>query len=293
MKKLTVIFSVLLTVALVTACKDSKSKDAKTTTEQSTQTDQRIVSLNGAITEIVCALGHGDQLVGRDVTSTYPEWVQDSVKDLGHVRSLTMEALIAQKPTVILASSRDMNPDLEKMIKDSGVEFKIFEQDFSVKGTKKLIKEVADFIGNKTTQPMIDKIDQDLKAVNSFETTPKVLFVYARGAGTMMVAGDETPMAKMIALAGGQNAVTGFKNFKPLTAEALLNSNPDVILLFNSGLKSLGGVDGMLKIPGVSETNAGKNKAVITMDGALLSGFGPRVGEAAAHLNHLLAPYAK
>jgi len=65
-----------------------------------------------------------------------------------------------------------------------------------------------------------------------------------------------------------------------------------VILLFNSGLKSLGGVKGLLQIPGVAETNAGKNKAVITMDGALLSGFGPRVGKAAAHLNQLLAPYA-
>src|SRR5699024_4548423 len=179
MKKLPVILSVLLTVVLLTACKNNTSKDTKTTAEQSAQTEQRIVSLNGAITEIVCALGHGDQLVGRDVTSTYPEWVQDSVKDLGHVRSLTMEALIAQKPTVVLASSRDMNPDLEKMIKDSGVEFKIFEQDFSVKGTKKLIKEVAAFIGNKNTQPMIDKIDQQLKAVHAFETTPKVLFVYA------------------------------------------------------------------------------------------------------------------
>lgn len=92
----------------------------------------------------------------------------------------------------------------------------------------------------------------------------------------------------MIELAGAENAVSGFSDFKPLTAEALVAANPDVILLFDSGLESLSGATGMMGVPGVAETQAGKNQAFISMDGQLLSGFGPRVGEAARLLNERL-----
>ncbi|HYQ97584.1 MAG TPA: ABC transporter substrate-binding protein, partial [Candidatus Nitrosocosmicus sp.] len=115
------------------------------------------------------------------------------------------------------------------------------------------------------------------------------LFVYARGTGTMMVAGDGTPLTGMINLAGGQNATGGFAEYKPLTTEGVIAANPDVILMFDSGEASLSGEGGILSVPGVSATNAGKNKAVITMDGQYLSGFGPRVGKALVELNKKLA----
>ena len=99
-----------------------------------------------------------------------------------------------------------------------------------------------------------------------------------------MVAGDNTPMKAMIELAGAQNAATGFEEFKPLTSEGMVASNPDVILLFDDGLQSLGGIDGLLAVPGVAQTTAGRNKAVIEMDGQLLTGFGPRTGQALSEL---------
>jgi iron complex transport system substrate-binding protein len=108
-----------------------------------------------------------------------------------------------------------------------------------------------------------------------------------------MVSGTGTPVDKMISLAGGKNAVSDFEDYKPLTPEALIKGNPDVILMFDSGLQSVGGAEGVLKIPGVDKTNAGKNKKIISMDGALLSGFGPRLGEGIYQLNSLLAENAK
>ncbi|RYE25552.1 MAG: hemin ABC transporter substrate-binding protein, partial [Sphingobacteriales bacterium] len=117
---------------------------------------------------------------------------------------------------------------------------------------------------------------------------PNVLFIYARGAGTLMVAGDHTYPNSMIKLSGGKNAITGFEDFKPLTAEALVAANPDVILMFDSGLQSLGGADGLMQIPGLAQTNAGKKKQVIEMDGQYLTGFGPRTGEAIATLSKKL-----
>jgi len=89
---------------------------------------------------------------------------------------------------------------------------------------------------------------------------------------------------KMFLLTGNKNAVTGFTEFKPLTAESLLAANPDVLVLFSSGLESVDGPAGLLKIPGVANTNAGRNKKIISMDGQLLTGFGPRLGKAALEL---------
>src|SRR5690606_5983711 len=106
--------------------------------------------------------------------------------------------------------------------------------------------------------------------------------------GLMQVAGKGTPMAEIIELAGGENAANEFEEMKPLTPEGLVKSNPDVILMFDSGINSLGGSDGLFQIPGMKETNAFKNKAIITMDSSLLSSMGPRIGEAAYQLNQFL-----
>ena len=254
---------------------------------------KRIVSLTGAITEIVSALGHENWLVARDVTSIYPESVKKNVKDLGHVRTLTIEPIVAEKPDLILASNKDMNPDLLGKIKESGISHQIFDQEFSVEGTKTLIREVARELGNKNHEQLIANIDESVSKMKTIENKPSVLFIYARGAGTLLVAGDDTPMASMIEIAGGTNAAKGIDGFKPLTPEALLQSNPDVILMFDDGFASIGGENGLLKLPGIEKTNAGKNKNFIQMNAAFLASFGPRVGEAALALNNLLAERAK
>jgi len=257
------------------------------------QPQQRIVSLNGAITETIVALGLQDQIVGVDVTSTFPLDIKETAQDLGHVSKISIESLIDLQPTLVLASSRDVNDELSEKIRQAKIELKIIEHEHSIDGAKKLIKDVSEILENTDYTSVIEKIDQDFTNWLRLETTPKVLFVYARGAGTMMVAGKNTPMAKIIEIAGGENAANDFEDFKPFTPEALVKINPDYILLFTSGLQSLGGVEGMFQIPGVSETNAGKNRKIIDMDGGLLSSFGPRVGEAASKLNHLLSELAE
>ena len=288
-------------LAFVFSAAVSCKKEEKTTEETTVKTDsvapvaktEKIVSLNGAVTEIIAALGHEKEIVGTDVTSTYPETLKATAKDLGHVRQVSIEAIMALQPTVILATDKDMSPELLEKIKKSGVKAQIFTQEFTPAGTKKLIADVAKALNHSDYKALEDKIDADLKNVKPIANAPKVLFIYARGANMMMVSGTGTPVEKTIELAGGKNAVTDFADFKPLTPEALIKGNPDVILLFDSGLGSLGGAQGVLKISGVDKTNAGKNKKIISMDGALLSGFGPRVGEGAAKLNALLSENAK
>jgi iron complex transport system substrate-binding protein len=288
------IFTVAV-LAAVYSCKKETSKPTESKTEISSEnpkTNNKIVSLNGGITEIISALGHEKEIVATDVTSTYPETLKTTAKDLGHVRSMTIEPIMAVSPSLILATDKDINPDLLSKIKSSGIQTELFKQEFSVEGTKKLIGEVAKAVGNTDYQKLNDKIDADLKQIQPIAKKPKVLFIYARG-NMMMVSGKNTPMAALINLAGGENAINDFEDFKPLTPEAVVKANPDVLFFFTSGLQGSGGNEGVLKMPGVSQTNAGKNKKIIAMDGGLVSGFGPRLGEAAVALNKLLVENTK
>jgi iron complex transport system substrate-binding protein len=196
------------------------------------------------------------------------------------------------QPDVVTGLSTEIKPELAAQLKSAGIKLVLFTQDFSPDGTRKLIKDMATaFGGQQQANVLIKKLDTDLATASKLNKTsarPKVLFIYARGAGTMMVSGDNTPLNKIIQLAGGQNAVTGFNDYKPLTSEALVAANPDAILLFSSGMESLGGTAGLLNVQGINQTNAGKNKKFITMEGELLTGFGPRLGQAIAELSQKL-----
>lgn len=262
-------------------------------TAQSAPKPPRIVSLNGTVTEILCALGLQAQLVGTDVTSTYPAAIEKLPK-VGHNRNIGAEAVLSLQPTIVVGTKTnggmDVKHEVIQQFGRAGVKTLFFDQTYSAEGAKKLIREVAAAFGQSAKAPaLIRKIDADLAKLRKPSRPQKVLFIYARGTGNMMVAGRNTPVEKMIQLAGGINAVTDFDNFKPLTAEALIAANPDVLLLFTSGLESMGGINGLLKVPGLAQTTAGQNRHVIEMDGQLLTGFSPRLGLAVQELNQKLS----
>lgn len=282
-------FSVLALAIVVASC-NKKEENKTTTTETDTVTTEiktdRIVSLNGAVTETLASLNVAGNIVGRDVTSTFPADLKAT--DLGHVRSITAESILALQPSVVFGTTKDVNPNLNEQLKKANIPLVLIDQEYSIEGSKKLITEVATKLKKDNYQPILDNITNKMATVKAFDKKPKVLFIYARGAGNLMVAGSGTPLHSMIELAGAENAAAALTDFKPLTPEALLTTNPDVILMFDKGLQSLGGVDGLLKIEGIATTNAGKNKKVVTMDGQYLSGFGPRVGDAVVELHNKL-----
>jgi len=245
--------------------------------------------LSGAITETLYTLGHGDKIVGVDVTSTYPDEANRLPK-VGHVRQLNAEGILGLKPDLIIAEISENNSPALQQLEQSGLEILWLEKPFSLDAPLQMAQKIADKLGDPAgkLEQLSKKIkaeNQDLQALIANKTnTPKVLFIYARGKGNLMVAGTNTAAEAMIQAAGGQNAVTEFADFQALSAEGLIKAQPDIILMFDSGLQSVNGADELLKIPGVSQTPAGQNQRIITMDGHYLLGFGPRATEAAVEL---------
>ncbi|WP_442587746.1 heme/hemin ABC transporter substrate-binding protein [Pedobacter sp. AW31-3R] len=271
-------------IAVLAACQSNpKGHEQQAGLPDST----KIVSLSGSVSEVIAALGMEKNIVGTDVTSNYPESLKAKPK-VGHNKNINAEGVMALSPNLVVGIKKEITPALVEQFRAAGVKLLLLDQEYSLAGTKTLIHALADSLQQPAKGDSIIKVlEADMQKVKLAEDQvkrPKVLFIYARGTGTMMVGGTGTQVDQAITLAGGRNAVTAFADYRPLTAEALVEANPDVILLFDSGLQSLGGAEGLAKVQGVKETNAGKHKKIITMDGELLSSFGPRLGIAIQEL---------
>jgi iron complex transport system substrate-binding protein len=116
----------------------------------------------------------------------------------------------------------------------------------------------------------------------------RVMFVLAQSPAQMLVAGASTAAQAMLTYAGATNAAQGFKGYKPFTPEGMIAAQPDCILVTEQGLQAAGGLEAILKLPGLAQTPAGRSHAVIAMDALRLLGFGPRMPEAVLALHQAI-----
>lgn len=277
----------LLATSLL-ACGPSENAEVETQAEESTP--PRIVSLSGTLTEVLYDLDQGDNLVGVDVTSTYPAEANELPK-LGHVSSLSVEGVMNLKPTVIFVDAEQAGKPALKTLRESGIEVVPVENTPTLGNAERVARQLAPHlrgVAPETFSKYAEQLKRDsLTLVETLEkhpARPSVLFIYARGANQMMVAGSDTEAASIIELAGGRNAIEAASGFKPMTPEALVAAAPEHILLFESGLESLDGREGLANIPGIVQTPAYKNDRITAMDGHYLLGFGPRAAQAANEL---------
>jgi iron complex transport system substrate-binding protein len=118
----------------------------------------------------------------------------------------------------------------------------------------------------------------------SGRSAPRVLFVLSHSMVHVRVSGIGTAADAMIRYAGAVNALGGVQGYKPLTPEAAIAAAPDVILATEEGLQAAGGIDGLLKAPGLTQTPAGRARRVVAQDALFMLGFGPRLPRAVAAL---------
>lgn len=269
--------AVAATVALSAFPLVSCGSDASTVVETDAE---RVVTLTDGITESVFALGLGDLVVGRDISSTLAE--ASDVPIVTNDHDVNPEALLAVRPTLVLIDE-DTGPGTAiDQIRSMGVRVETIQKATEVDQIVPRLREVAALFGvEDRAERLAEQIESDLADVAGLPSTGvRVGFVYVRGpAGVYLMGGPGAGPASLIEAAGAIDAGTAIGlelPFTPLTPEAMVEAAPDVLLVTTTGLDSVSGVDGLLDLAGVAQTPAGKNRRVITVEDGLLFSFGPR-----------------
>ncbi len=258
----------------------------------------RIVSLFGDITEILYALGVEDFIVGVDVSSVYPEAAQD-LPDVGFAGALNAEGILALSPTIVIGGGivAPGPVGVLEQLEQAGVEVLVLPELVGLDSPAIKIRTIGAAIGiPQRAKALALEVEQAIELAkpkpdpDSEVIELKVLFVYLRRGGIQLVSGAGREAETIITASGGVDAgaAIGIEGWQPLSPEALLAINPDVYLVMQLGYDAVGGIEGMLAIPGMAETEAGKHRRVIVMEDILLLGFGPRMAETIVQLRDYL-----
>jgi len=253
----------------------------------------RLIIIGGALTEIVYLLKANSQLVGVDTTSIYPA-AATRLPNVGYARSLSAEGILALRPTQLIATEDAGPPVVIKQIIDAQIPLTILPSGHQFKDLTDRVSSIGRLVyKTDSAQSLASRLalewsNTQERIANSKLKNTRVLFILSQNPSQLMVGGEKTSADAMITYAGGRNAISGFGGFKPLTPEAVIGSNPDVLLLTDQGMRAVGGIGGVLRFPGVSQTRAGKEQNIVSLEAMYLLGFGPRMPSAAAELNLLL-----
>jgi iron complex transport system substrate-binding protein len=247
----------------------------------------RVVVLNGDLTEIVFALGYGERVVGVDTSATYPERAARLPK-IGYQRSLSAEPILALAPTLILGSDAAGPPAVLEQLRGAGSDVRIFPSATKLSDIGPKIRRVGKALGgaaSRRAKRLAEKVNVRLRRVRRSVTArrkPRVAFLYLRGQQVQQIGGRGSGADAMIAAAGGVDVgrAAGIRGFRPLSPEALVELRPDHIVTLSASLQSVGGINGLLQLPGVAQTPAGRKRNVLAFDDQEFLGLGPRAPHA-------------
>jgi iron complex transport system substrate-binding protein len=237
-------------------------------------TVSRVVAMANGSAEIIAALGYRSILVGRDVASSIPELSSVPIDNPGH--TISVERVLSQKPDLVLIDANSSPQSSIDTLKKSGIRFITISNLFNLTDVGAKEQQVATAIGTpRAGQALVSQITQVSYPVSKI----KVAFLYVRGTSSIYLIGGKGSGADSLLSTIGMRDVGAEKlphPFNAMTAEELIAMQPDVLLLMTKGLQSVNGIDGLIQLPGIAQTPAGKNRAVVTVDDSLLLSFGPR-----------------
>jgi len=252
----------------------------------------RVLSLGGSVTEIIHELGEVDRLVGRDSTSTYPPDVT-ALPDVGYIRQLSPEGVLSVNPDLIISETGAGPVEAVDLLRQAAVPFVEVTDGYTEDAVIQKIRDVAAALSVPDKgEALAASVAADLQAARDAvdpSDRPRVLFILSTAGGRITAAGADTSAAAIIEMSGGVNAVEGVSGYKQLSDEAILRAAPDVILMMDRTADHAITNDELFTHPALASTSAARTQSVVRMDGLLLLGFGPRVGEAVRTLAVALA----
>ncbi|MDN5705174.1 MAG: ABC transporter substrate-binding protein [Yaniella sp.] len=251
----------------------------------------RVVALDmaGSIAASIWALGFSDTLVGVDQSTTFAGTEDlETVTSGGH--TVNAEAIIGLAPDVVITDGSVGPRDVVEQLTDVGITVVFLENESSFDGAQNLIRQVAEVYGatevgeqlaTQTGQDIEDKIAQIAEiAPQDEDEKVRMLFLYLRGnAGVYYMFGSESGADDLISALGGVDVAKelGWEGMKPMTDEALVAADPDLILTMSGGIESVDGIEGLLEEkPAVAITTAGENQRIVDMEDGQILSFGPR-----------------
>jgi len=257
---------------------------------------KRIVTIGGAVTEIVYALGAGDRIVARDSTSFYPHEAL-AKPDVGYMRALSAEGVLSTNPDLILAVEGSGPKEAVELLESASVPMVVVPESYSAEGIAEKVRLIAEVLGEtEKGEALAGRIDAQFAALASAlgklpeGERKKVVFLMGLTGDKPLAAGSNTAGNAVIGLAGGVNPMASIPGYKPASDEALAAAAPEAIVMMSRHGADVPTPEKVFAVPSLAATPAAASKSLIVMDGLYLLGFGPRTADAARDLAHQLYP---
>ena len=242
---------------------------------------RRIVSMGGTLTEIIYALGAGDQLVGTDASSLYPPEARQ-LPQVGYYRGFSVEGVASLHPD-------SGPPQALDGLKKLGIPLELIALKPDLDHLVERIAELAKVLDRKPEgEALVKKLRRQVADATRIKRPARVVAL-SNHVGRMQGAGRDTAIDALLQMVGATNLLAGsHKGYKPMSAEAVAALQPDAIITSRLSLGD-GGLAAYAAQPGIASTPAAVNRHIIVLDDMLLLGFGLRVGEALQQISEGLS----
>ena len=258
-----------------------------------TSTDRVMaLDMSGSLAATVWALGFGDKLVARDISTTFPG-VEELPIVTGSGHAISPESVLALRPDLIITDGTIGPLDVVLQLREAGITVVFIREAPGLEAPAAMARSVATVFGapdageelaNELTTRIAEVSATVAKKVSALEADPlRMVFLYLRGAnGIYYLFGEESGSGDLIEALGGIDVATetGWQGLRPMTDEALIAANPEVILVMSGGLDSVGGAQELVEAkPAIGLTPAGQQLRFVEMADSQVLSFGPRTPE--------------
>ena len=248
--------------------------------------EHRIVSVGGDVTEIVYALGYGDQVVATDSTSVWPPEAQDTPK-IGYVRGLAAESVLSLSPTLLILGGAAGPEEVIDQLRAVGLDMVELDSAYTIESVRDKVERLAEALGEDAGgDAIIAQIDADWAEAQAMiariEGRPRALFFASMGDGGPRSAGAGTAAHGVMEALGVENVFASQQGYQALSTEAAVAANPDVIFAMSHNVRDMGGIEAVAADPAIALTDAGRNLRIIPVDSVRVMSFGPRFAEGMA-----------
>ena len=250
------------------------------------------LDMSGSLAATVWALGFGDRLIGRDISTTFPG-VEDLPVVTGTGHAISPESVLALRPDLIITDGTIGPLDVVLQLREAGVPVVFVRATPGLSQPSELARLVAAVFGSPDVgDALAAQVDKEIASVvktvgqqspQAEQDKLRMVLLYLRGAnGIYYLFGNESGAGDLIEALGGVDIATdiGWVGLRPMTDEALIAANPDLIMVMTGGIDSVGGVEKLLELkPALALTPAGQNHRFVDMADAQLLSFGPKTPE--------------